>query len=1091
MRRIAVFAASLAALMGGVAPAALARTDDAAKPVVFLTGGEQVNNCKERFDLLEARLKTIKLGTEDKPIRFTGAFTTVTSYDADANCDVTLPGGASRGLDAQAKDFATWLRNTYSSKGTTVDVVAHGTGGVVLRYALAQAAVKAPGWPTPLLVEDAVTLGSPHSGSKALGAACPGRPICDDLNPDSVAGKAIVAKLATPEFVNPQGAGGTDWTAIGVAKDELISPESALGLSAAHETMFQDTKLTHTSMLHDMSEDNDATVTWQHTGTAIVEWRKAPHVLVRVGTNLVYGANGQLDAPTNQPDGCTGSNDAAGGATIVRNPGLEAWLGTNAADLSYIKSGILEAYALCFKQQGKLLASDGPVRMNGLDILPAPGTKVTIDPVTRTVKASKMTMLLPSKWFGSLPVRLMRDTALDWTLPKEAGPLTGGDLDGFKLSADASLFGRKFKGGLKLGMGQGTTTLETTLALPGYFQGTVPAGGAAQCGNGIDDDKDGDTDLADDNCTSANDNYEDSADNPGFAVNLKSENVKGLVVDKLQLNIEGNVSLGGFKLPSASLYYSPADNIAGAQVSAVIPWLTKPKITAMLELKDWSVSKFSVEGDGLGIPIPSTPLLIQRLKFGLAWDPFVITAGGAISVGPRSPITGKAGVEFDGEAEGAGKAWKFAGALKLNGDEWGKLNVETKETGFTIGGEIGRDDKIQTALLEAKYALKTKVSGSVDDDGVDINGEGRACFEGKLSLFGYYEHKQENTCLGESKLRVSSKKGQVAFTVCGNVDLGVAYTGSFGWGVKSLPNGTKQLTVIEDSCDVDAFHAAPASASQAGADRSLSIGSGLPAAVIGVVGQGGVPHVALRGPNGAVVPAPASASGIVKGDGYMLIHSSADNTTYAIIAKPAAGRWTVEPQADSAPIHEIKSADVRPAPRVKASVKRARGGRLKLAYDVKPREGQVVTFREVSPSVTKTLGRARGAHGSLTFRPSFGRGGKRRIVAHVEQNGLPRTELDVASFRAAAPRTLKAPRGVKLVRRGERLTATWKRVAGAVGYSVDVETADHRAIHYDVKSRRVVVKRMFDPRASRVTVRAVRADEKLGRAKTVRGGKLR
>jgi hypothetical protein len=50
---------------------------------------------------------------------------------------------------------------------------------------------------------------------------------------------------------------------------------------------------------------------------------------------------------------------------------------------------------------------------------------------------------------------------------------------------------------------------------------------------------------------------------------------------------------------------------------------------------------------------------------------------------------------------------------------------------------------------------------------------------------------------------------------------------------------------------------------------------------------------------------------------------------------------------------------VRPAPKAKASVSRAHGGRLRLAYDVKRVKGQVVTFREISPSVTKTLGGAR------------------------------------------------------------------------------------------------------------------------------------
>jgi hypothetical protein len=122
--------------------------------------------------------------------------------------------------------------------------VAHGTGGIVVRYAIATN--------SSLAVEDVVTLGTPHAGSAALAKECVGRPVCQELDPATETGKAMIVKLATPEFANPQGAGGTDWTAIAAAKDELVTPESALGMSTAHETTFQDPKLTHESMLHDI-----------------------------------------------------------------------------------------------------------------------------------------------------------------------------------------------------------------------------------------------------------------------------------------------------------------------------------------------------------------------------------------------------------------------------------------------------------------------------------------------------------------------------------------------------------------------------------------------------------------------------------------------------------------------------------------------------------------------------------------------------------------------------------------------------------------------------------------------------------------------
>jgi hypothetical protein len=118
-----------------------------------------------------------------------------------------------------------------------------------------------------------------------------------------------------------------------------------------------------------------------------------------------------------------------------------------------------------------------------------------------------------------------------------------------------------------------------------------------------------------------------------------------------------------------------------------------------------------------------------------------------------------------------------------------------------------------------------------------------------------------------------------------------------------------------------------------------------------------------------------------------------------------------------------------------------------------------------------------------------GQGGARRIVAIVEQRGNPRTQLDVARFAAPAARTLAAPKRVTLRRKGERLTVTWKPVAGAVRYVTEVATGDGRSLMFETKGRRVVVKRMFGDAKSTVRVRAVRTDEKLGRARVVRGGR--
>ena len=56
-------------------------------------------------------------------------------------------------------------------------------------------------------------------------------------------------------------------------------------------------------------------------------------------------------------------------------------------------------------------------------------------------------------------------------------------------------------------------------------------------------------------------------------------------------------------------------------------------------------------------------------------------------------------------------------------------------------------------------------------------------------------------------------------------------------------------------------------------------------------------------------------------------------------------------------------------------------------------------FREIGGATwPRRSGTAKGARGSITFTPAFGKGGARKIVAIVEQRGYPRTQLDVAAL---------------------------------------------------------------------------------------------
>jgi hypothetical protein len=210
-------------------------------------------------------------------------------------------------------------------------------------------------------------------------------------------------------------------------------------------------------------------------------------------------------------------------------------------------------------------------------------------------------------------------------------------------------------------------------------------------------------------------------------------------------------------------------------------------------------------------------------------------------------------------------------------------------------------------------------------------------------------------------------------------------------------------------------------------------------------------------------------------------------TTYVILAGPRGGRWTVKPLGETK-IAEVKTAGLRPAPAVRASLS-GKGRDLRVHYRVGRVAGQKVTFQEVGRGVSHTLGTVRGGKGTLRLRPADGPRGRRRVVALVEQDGLPRKRITVAHFKAPARVKPAAPSKVTLstakahasATGRKPLTITWRPAKRAARYGVTVVLPDGRRLFFlrDADER---VVRIPDAPAGQVSVRVVglRADNGAG-----------
>ena len=145
------------------------------------------------------------------------------------------------------------------------------------------------------------------------------------------------------------------------------------------------------------------------------------------------------------------------------------------------------------------------------------------------------------------------------------------------------------------------------------------------------------------------------------------------------------------------------------------------------------------------------------------------------------------------------------------------------------------------------------------------------------------------------------------------------------------------------------------------------------------------------------------------------------------------------------PIRQIREAYGLPKPVVHAHVS-GRGRARTLSWQLRPIPGQKVQFAEYGTDVRHLITTTAKATGKVRFTPQTGPAGHRRIVAIVEQNGLPRATLNVASFRAPGPPRPTKVTYLKLTRRGTSLRVSWKKPKQPFRHGVYADLSDGREL---------------------------------------------
>jgi hypothetical protein len=743
--------------------------------------------------------------------------------------------------------------------------------------------------------------------------------------------------------------------------------------------------------------------------------------------------------------------------------------------------GVVEAIADCFVKDGDKLVTDGSVKVNGITFNPlVAGSRFEFDVNKRTIALGQIQLRVGSivlyvgelKW--TVPqgdtVTLAEIDLRTHSLADSPPDDTEGALD-LEGDDDANVEGFPLTGRAKLELAKGgKTELTGTIGLPSVFTDAE--------GNGLT----GSVQLEADN--------EHGLHLSGIQIQAPLVFVGNVEIHNLYANFAG---VANNDAKSSCNQSSPGLRWEGGAEKVVLPTpdrLTIEQVGFGLADGRFNYAKGGIDWGAAGKSL-GNGLKVQRIAISICAGPPVKVEGriGLTALDGKLKIP-DGGLIFTGDDPWTLRAEAPAATLTADRDYTFKdLFVQYASSGSVdFGGDlsfaVGVKGPVPLGSLDAALQVDAHAAGFIERDRFNADLSATGCFAGTFTVGGGLPLPFDGLCS-----TVSGVVSSDGIAVCGSLKVGGNDIGAIGAGY----HWSGSVQFMAGTCDVGPWRVSKASASAAG-PKSVELPGGR-GALVAVRGITGPPQVTLHGPHGEIVETPKDPNEALRGHGAVAFANRGLKTTYVVLAHPVAGRWRVTGDG----IAEVRTAPVRPQPKVSATL---RGHRL--AYRFAQVKGQRVTFEEHGRGVSRTIARATRS-GRVKFRPADGRGGRRAIVALVEQDGLPRRRITVARFKAP-PRSRPAkPRGVTLagggsaargagtaataaVARARRgLTITWRAAKRAVRYGVTIELRDGRRLFFlrDADDR---VVRIPHGRIASVRVVGLRSDNTHGPAAMTSGG---
>jgi hypothetical protein len=628
--------------------------------------------------------------------------------------------------------------------------------------------------------------------------------------------------------------------------------------------------------------------------------------------------------------------------------------------------------------------TDGEIRLNGLEVIPDAGVRIVINPRLHTIDTT-----------GAVSVDLRAPGIPDITLwhgelhVNLAGGLAGAGQTLFDFNTSqfsAALEGFPINATIDVQIQHDSVVIPISLRLPPYMGGIT-----------------------------------------GQAT-LLANNSQGLELQSLHIGVD-DLTLGALEVKHLHIDYTQQGDVWMGGGTLFIP-AGSPYFGLDVQV-EFDHGDFTMGSFNLFFPFPGIPIFT---------DAYLASVGGGFDIHPPKK-------RFFGTVT--------AGAIPLDPPNYALTVTGTVSLTFIDNGPVilevdGSGAVHNFAIATAKLLFQTngyfEVDGNVDInlDVVELQGGMRAFVDLPGKEFSA-EAQMLLSVFGFSTIHADAIISSVGAAACGSFGvytLGLGYM----WG-----GSLDVIAGIGDSCDLSAYRVAPVSSQAVLADRrehayaavsSVPVAAGAPFADIAVTGVGAPPSVLLTSPSGQQIT-PTSDPNVMSP--ALALREVKNNTTYIVLAHPAAGNWRVTPAPGSPAITAVQSADGLSKPVITAHVNGG-GQARRLTYTTTVRPGLGVTFAEQGNGVFHMLGKAAAARGTIRFAPAAGPAGARTIFAIVSENGIPRQRLAVARYTAPGPARPGRVRGLSVRRRGRTFVVTFRGTRGATLYRLRVDSRDGRHI---------------------------------------------